>query len=93
MKKWLEALPERPTKDVKYCVYMNRVQKRIDKELDNLFWLCQHHPEIFMDEETEINDLSGKIVSHRRLKKLLLCVNSLNPNMDVELVLRKLKEE
>ncbi len=93
MKKWLEGLPPQPVKDIKYCVYINRVQKRIDKELDNLLWLCIHHPEIFIDEETEVNDLTGKIVSHRRLRKLMLCINNLNPNMNVALVLEKLKTE
>ena len=93
MKKWLEGLPAQPVKDIKYCVYINRVQKRIDKELDNLLWLCIHHPEIFIDEETEVNDLTGRIVSHRRLRKLMLCINNLNPNMNVALVLEKLKTE
>lgn len=93
MKKWLESLPEKPVKDIKYCVYINRIQKRIDEELANFEWLCIHHPELVIDEETEINDLSGKIVSHRRLRKLMLCVNKINPNMNVALVLEKLKAE
>lgn len=93
MKKWLESLPEKPVKDIKYCVYINRIQKRIDEELENFMWLCIHHPELVIDEETEINDLSGKIVSHRRLRKLMLCVNKINPNMNVELVLEKLRAE
>lgn len=91
MKEWLESQP--PTKEVKYCVYINRIQKRIDKELDNFLWLCVNHPEIFIDEEFEINDNTGKIVSHRRLRKLMVCLNNLNPNMNVSLVLEKLREE
>jgi hypothetical protein len=93
MKIWLESLPEKPVKDIKYCVYINRIQKRIDEELENFLWLCIHHPELVIDEETEINDLSGKIVSHRRLRKLMLCVNKINPNMNVVLVLEKLRAE
>jgi hypothetical protein len=93
MREWLNSLPENPAKDTKYCVYMNRIQKRIDEELENLLWLCIKHSDIFIDEEKEINDLTGKIVSHRRLRKLLICVNNLNPNMNVELVLKKLKQE
>jgi len=93
MAEWLDSLPEDVEKGVKYCVYMNRIQKRVDKELNKLFWLCKNHPEIFLDEETEINDLTGKIVSHRRLKKLILCLKNLNPEMDVELVLRRIKDE
>ena len=93
MKIWLESLPEKPVKDIKYCVYINRIQKRIDEEMDNFLWLCRKHPELVIDEETEINDLSGKIVSHRRLRKLMLCVNNINPNMNVALVLEKLAKE
>lgn len=93
MKKWLESLPEKPIKDIKYCVYINRIQKRIDEELENFLWLCAYHPELVIDEETEINDLSGKIVSHRRLRKLMVCVNKVNPNMNVALVLEKLRAE
>lgn len=93
MRKWLESLPENPPKDIKYCVYLNRIQKRIDEELEQLLWICSQHPEIFIDEETEINDLTGKIVSHRRLRKLMLCVNNVNPNMNAALVLEKLRSE
>ena len=93
MKKWLEGLPQEPDRDVKYCVYLNRIQKRVDLELYNLLWLCANHPEIFLDRETEINDLTGKIVSHRRLKKLLVCIKKLNPTCDVELVMEKIDTE
>jgi hypothetical protein len=93
MRKWLESLPDTPDKDVKYCVYMNRMQKRIEKELCNLLWLCKIHPEIFIDEDSEINDMTGKIVSHRRLKSLILCLKAINPTMDVELVLKNIKPD
>lgn len=90
MKKWLETQPEKPKKTIKYCVYMNRIQKRIERELDMLLWLAINHPEIVVDEEREWKNESGKIVSHRRLKKLLLIVKALNPKMEIELVLRNL---
>jgi len=93
MKKWLESLPEEPIKDVKFCVYMNRIQKRIDRELENFLWVCKNFPEIFLDEEVEVNDLSGRIVSHRRFKRLLECVLNLNPEMNIELVLKRLEGE
>ena len=91
MKKWLENLPEKPQKTIKYCVYVNRLQKRIDRELDMLLWLSIHHPDIFLDEENEWIEDTGKIKSHRRLKKLLLSLKALNPKIDVELVLRNLE--
>lgn len=96
MKKWLvktfaEGKPIK--KDVKYCVYMNRIQKRIERELEMLLWLAKNHPDIFLDEEREYVDASGKIISHRRLKKIITVLLNLNPKMEVELVLKRLKEE
>lgn len=91
MKEWLKNLPRKPEKTVKFCVYMNRIQKRISRELDNLLWLCIHHPEVFLDEGREHRDDTGKIMSHRRLKRLLLCVKAVNPECDVQLVLANLE--
>lgn len=92
MKKWLEMVEQNPQmqKSVKYCVYMNRIQKRIDKEMNALLWLAIHNPKILLDEEKEYRDSSGKIVCHRRLKKLLLSIKALNPKIEVELVLKNL---
>lgn len=91
MKKYLQSIQNGEKKSVKHCVYINRMQKRITRELDYLLWLCIHHPKIFLDEEREHRDEIGKIQSHRRLKKLLLCVKALNPKIEVELVLRNLE--
>jgi len=91
MRKYLESMGENPEKTVKHCVYVNRMQKRITRELDMLLWLCIHHPKIFLDEEREHKNETGKIMSHRRLKKMLLCVKALNPKIEVELVLRNLE--
>lgn len=91
MREYLECLGDKtPEKTVKHCVYINRMQKRITRELNQLFWLCRSHPELFLDEDREFREESGKIMSHRRLKKLLICVKMLNPNCDVELVLKNL---
>lgn len=93
MKKWLESMLQergKRQKSVKYCVYMNRIQKRINRELEALLWLSTHYPQVFLDEEREWSEQSGKIMSHRRLKKLMLALKALNPKCDVELVLRKL---
>ena len=90
MRRYLDSCEPKPKKTVKHCVYNNRMQKRIDRELDMLFWLCKNHPDVFLDEVTEYKESSGKIMSHRRLKKLLLCLKMLNPNADVELVLKNL---
>ena len=84
MRKWLESLPDKPERTTKYCVYMNRLQKRIALELDQLLWLCRKYPDIFLGDEEKLR--------HSRLKTLLLSLKALNPNCDVELVLSRLDE-
>ena len=93
MQRFLEEIEKNPDlmKKLKYCVYMNRIQKRIEKEMDSTLWLAIHYPKILLDEEKEYQDASGKIVCHRRLKKLLLVVKAVNPKMEVELVLKNLE--
>jgi hypothetical protein len=93
MQKFLEEIEQHPElmKKIKYCVYMNRIQKRLERELDSTLWLAVHHPKILLDEEKEYTDSSGKIVCHRRLKKLLLIIKALNPKIEVELVLKNLE--
>jgi hypothetical protein len=93
MQKFLEEVEKNPqlTKKIKYCVYMNRIQKRLERELDSTLWLAVHYPKILLDEEKEYTDSSGKIVCHRRLKKLLLIIKAVNPKVEVELVLKNLE--
>jgi hypothetical protein len=93
MREFLEEIEKNPQlmKKIKYCVYMNRIQKRLERELDATLWLAVHHPKILLDEEKEYVDSTGKIVCHRRLKKLLLIIKALNPKMEVELVLKNLE--
>lgn len=88
-RKFLESLPDDPVKTITYCVYMSRIQKRINKELEMLKWLTVNRPDIFLLETTKINDTTGKIVSHNRMKTLLLCLKHLHPHCDVELTKRE----
>jgi hypothetical protein len=92
MKKFLEQVAQNPQMktSVKCSVYMNRMQKRIERELNMMLWLSIHYPKILLDEEKEYRDENGKIICHRRLKKILLTVKALNPKMEVELVLKNL---
>lgn len=93
MQKFLEEIEKDPQlmKKLKYCVYMNRIQKRLERELDSTLWLAVHYPKVLLDEEKEYQEASGKIVSHRRLRKMLLIVKVLSPKMEVELVLKNLE--
>lgn len=92
MRDWLEKITKNPQMktSIKYSVYINRIQKRIEKELDALLWVSVHYPQIILDDEREYRDDTGRIVCHRRLKKLLLTIKALNPKTEVELVLREL---
>jgi hypothetical protein len=92
MQKFLEEIEKNPQlmKKIKTCVYMNRIQKRIEGELDRMLWLAIHNPKILLDEDKEYRDETGKIVCHRRMKKLLLTIKALNPKMEVELVLKNI---
>lgn len=92
MLQFLEEMNEHPNKDVKYSVYYNRIQKRVNRELEMLLKLCKRFPDVFLDEEVEINNLSGKLVSHRRMRNLILCVKYLNPHCDLELVKERVKD-
>jgi hypothetical protein len=77
-------------KEPKYAVYLNRIQKKIDSDMNNMLLLAKLFPEIFLDEEREWKDETGKVVPHRRLKKLLTTIKLLNPKMEVELVLKNM---
>lgn len=91
MQEYLKGLNPEDKKTIKHSVYMNRLQKRIERELSMMLWLAIHYPRIFLDEEKEWKSETGKIQSHRRLKKLLLTLKALNPKMEVELVLKNLE--
>lgn len=76
---------------IKHCVYMNRMQKRIDRELDMMLWLAIHYPQTFLDEAKEHKDSNGKVQANRRLKNLILTIKAVKPKMDVVLVLNNME--
>ena len=83
-KEFLEKIfKQRRRKLPKDSVTLSRIQRRISRELDCLLWLCIHRPELFLDKA------HGN--EHERLKKLLLAVKALNPNCDVQLVIKNLE--
>jgi hypothetical protein len=79
-----------PKSKIKHCVYMNRMQKRIDRELQNMLWFAIHYPNIFLDEDKPHKDAKGKVQANRRLKNLILTIKALKPKMDVVLVLNNM---
>jgi hypothetical protein len=71
MKEYLESLPKKPKHDLKYCVYMNRLQKRIDGELERLQWLIRKHPELYLDGQRNPKIRTKRINSISKLEKKL----------------------
>lgn len=63
-------------------VNVYRIQKRISRELNNGLWLAENYLNIFF----------GKAEKYKakRLRQLLMIIKTLNPKMDVELVLQNL---
>lgn len=84
-KEWLEALkmsPTPPKHDAEYCVYMSRIQKRIERELESLEWLSKNFPQLFLDEKIFI-DSEGKFQPHKRFMTLLQIIMNLNPKLKI----------
>jgi hypothetical protein len=77
---------------IKHCVYMNRMHKRIDRELFMGVWLAQHRPDIFRDEGKEHKGSDGKLHKNARLKMLIDMILAINPKMDLELVLKNMPQ-
>jgi hypothetical protein len=73
---------------IKHCVYMNRMQKRIDRELEMGVWLTKNYPDIFRDENR-----NNKIHNNRRLRALMEMILAINPKMDLLLVLKNMPKE
>ena len=87
---YMQRMAKGQKKTIKDCVYLNRIHKRIDRELKKALWLSKNCPDIFLDKEKEYSNDTGTIVCHRRLKALLFTIKYLNPKMEVELVLKNL---
>lgn len=69
-------------------IYLNRIQKRIDEQLENLTWLATFAPDIFRDLDREFEEYD--LPRNRRLIKLITVIKHIaGENVDnviVELV-------
>ena len=71
-------------------MYLIRIQEQIEKNIENLIWLCENQPDIFEDRLSEYNDDS--LPRRRRVKALLKAVKLLmgdEHDLAIELTLRK----
>jgi len=68
----------------KWSVYMKRIRDRIDHGFENLQWVAENAPDILSDAEYEIQEFG--VIKHRRLKRLMVIIKILYPEVDVELV-------
>lgn len=96
MKKWLETeyleLLKKPKRTVKLCVYLNRIQKRIEREFEYMLWLSINRPDILLNMQTTFNEYGhirhSRDQSYERMKMLMLTLKALmkKENVNVELV-------
>lgn len=98
-KEFLEKLKRGEiTKDdigYKFGTTMARIQRQIDKSMENLLWLAENSPETLVDEKTEIDD--EKLERYRRFKTLVFAAEKINPirefeNVGLTDVLKKLSQ-
>jgi hypothetical protein len=97
MKKWLETeypeLLKKPNRTIKLCVYLNRIQKRIERELEYTLWLAVHRPDILLNKQITLNEYGhinrARDHTYERMKILMLALKALmqKENVNVELVL------
>ena len=92
MKKFLETeYPKliRKKGSIKLHVYLGRLQKRIDEQLNMALWLAVNYPNVFLGKMETVNSYGNLIHSEdrtkERLKLLLLVIKALNPKIEVEL--------
>lgn len=90
---WLKDILEGKNKKSedphKYSVYMNRIRKDIDADLDRFKWIANNANYILKDEEYEVQEFGT--TRHRRLVELLEIVKAIMPEANPTLV--KLKRE
>jgi len=90
---WLKAILEGKIKKSedphKYSVYMNRIRKDVDDDLERFKWIADNANFILTDEEYEVQRFGT--TKHRRLIKFLEIVKSIMPEANPTLV--KLKRE
>jgi hypothetical protein len=81
------------SKYVQHRVYLNRIQKRIERELSMLLWLAQNRPDILLkkpcfNDYGHVRGRKSKYSSgNERIRKIMLTVKALIGTKDVELFL------
>lgn len=70
---------------------LNRIQKRIDRELHNLLVLAKEHPDILLGK-TWLNE-KGKPNKNSRLRDLILVIKYISPDTDVQLIMKNIDDE
>lgn len=83
-REWLQKIVAGEPKPKYYGLYMNRVQKQIDKNINNVLWLAKHRPDILLDEGG-----FGDKPRHQRLQALMLIIKILKPHYNVILEMAK----
>lgn len=66
----------------RYSAMMGRIQKHIDRNLVNLIWMLENCPDIFKDEEAEINN--PRLERYRRFRVLAYVVTKIDPSIELD---------
>lgn len=79
------------------AVYLSRIQKRIDEQMEMALWLALNRPDVLLGKIDFINEYghrmkSSKDYSYERLKMLMLTIKALSKNAHVELVKNEQQE-
>lgn len=79
----------------RHSAMMIRIQKEIDKNMVNLIWLVDNLPNVFTDEEAEIDN--PLLERYRRFRALAYIVTKIDPSVELEKlslpdILRKLSQ-
>jgi len=87
-KEWLLSLPDNPADYPKeYKLYMERIQKQINKNIELSLWLAKNRPDVFLNQVVGMVRMDQP--QHQRFQQLLMLVQILKPNLKVYVELAK----
>jgi len=91
MLEWIEALPDKPPYPKEYKLYMDRIQKYLDKSLERALRLAKKRPDIMLNQVVGMVRMDQP--QHQRFQQLLILVQILKPNLKVYVELAKQIEQ
>jgi len=91
-REWIISLPDNPEDYPKeYKLYMERIQKQINKNVEMALWLAKNRPDILLNQVVGMVRMDQP--QHQRFQQLLILVQILKPNLKVYVELAKQIEQ